>query len=197
MLKIKMIILLIMTLSMFSLAEAQAATILIDGNSPETGSNLETTPLITPYGTITFTGGEVYDGGGGFLHDQAWMTSPYAEFNFDFDVDSISFLSSSMNGGVYTEALDINGQLVDSYHTLDFIIYHPVTLSGSGIRSFSFVDGRITGGWADVSDIVLTTSSPVVPEPISSILFVTGGTLFAARTARKRKLILRSKPEKN
>ncbi len=115
------------------------------------------------------------------------MTSPYAEFTFSFDIDSISLTAYSLAGGIYAAALDINGSIVDSYHTTDYILGQPLTLSGSGIRNFRFEDGRLTGGWASVDDVVLTTSAPVVPEPISSILFITGGALLAGRRLLRKK----------
>jgi hypothetical protein len=177
------LILLLTSVLVVPFNEAQSGTVLLDGDTPQTGSNLETEPLNTPYGSITYHGGTVQ---GEFYHDFAYMTSPYAELIFNFDVDSISLTAYSLAGGIYTAALDINGSVIDSHHTLDNILFYPISLSGTGIRSLRFVDGRLDGGWASIDDVVLTTSAPIVPEPISSTLFVVGGATLGFRHFRKK-----------
>ena len=51
------IALLLVTILVLSvLPDAHATSIFLDGDTPATGSNLDTTPLVTPFGTITFLG---------------------------------------------------------------------------------------------------------------------------------------------
>lgn len=180
--RFRLLILLLTLVLVAPINEAISITIGLDALTPETGSNLETEPLVTPYGTITFTGGEVYPKW--FIHDHAWMPAPYAEFTFDFDIESISFLAYGGAGGILAEAYDINNSLVDSYLTLDDIFKLPVNLSGSGIRTFRFEDGRLYGGNAEITDLVLTTSASAVPEP--STLLLLGSGLFGVGAIRKK-----------
>ncbi len=57
MIRMRFMSLLVVMLAMFSFSDAQSSTILLNGDTPGTGSNLDTTPLVTPYGIITFAGG--------------------------------------------------------------------------------------------------------------------------------------------
>ncbi len=190
--KFGLAILLVNLLLVIPINEAQSTEILLDADSQQTGRNLDTTPLITQYGTISYNGWieegslQPWITGWEFTHDVVYSPSrPYSEFIFDFDVDSISFnFGGGIQGGIYAEALDINGDVVDTFHTLEMsAASQPGILSGSGIRSFTFIDGRM-GGYSEVDNVLITTS--VVPEPISSILFVTGGTILGFRRFRKK-----------
>jgi len=180
--KFSFLISLITLLLLFPINKAISDTIDLDALTPETGSNLTTEPLVTPYGTISYNG---YLTGGVFWHDFTYPVT-YSEFMFDFDVDSFDFLIGGAMGGIYIELLDINDSVVNSYHTLDLAVGQQVSLSGSGVRRFTFVDGRLTGGESEVWDLVVTTSAPVVPEPISSILFIVGGATLGFRRFRKK-----------
>lgn len=53
-----------------------------------------------------------------------------------------------------------------------------------GTNLVNSVDGASIIGEITSFQVSLT---PVVPEPVSSVPFLTGGTLFAARTVRKRR----------
>jgi len=195
--KMKLCILLSVLYVVLIIPEVRSATISMDTMTNQSQSTpygtIVNESYITPYGSISFSdGGTIPESNAlWFYHDGAYMSTDYAVFNFDFDVDAISFNAWGGNGGIYTVAYDINNNEVDSIINLDFLANTPVSLSGSGIRSLVLADGRyITmggGGNVEIKNVMITTSAPVAPEPISSILFVTGGTLLAGRRFIRRK----------
>ena len=181
---------------MLPLNEAISATttISMDTMSNQSGGDYKTIvneSYITPYGTISFSDGSTNHETNAlwFSHDGAYMSTDYGVFNFDFEVDAISFNAWGGAGGIYTVAYDINNNEVDSISNLDDIFNTPFSLSGSGIRSVVFADGRFLtmggGGGIDIKNVMITTSAPVVPEPISSILFITGGAILGFRRFRR------------
>ncbi len=169
--------------------QASADLITIDFESPATGSNITSAPLVTTAGTVTVTNGVLYD--------PCWCSDlPGAQFgqtlteiggvtqiDFDFDVFSIMFNygggSGNFNGIIYDIASSQLGSFIDPSMVNATIPYAPVTLSSStAIRSFSFFD---TVGGAAVDNLILDTAS--VPEPTTIALFGLGlaGLGFARR----------------
>jgi len=196
--RLRLTVLFLALMVLIPICEAQSGTILLDAETPETGTNLDTAPLVTQYGTITYNGWigtdiTPYISNLAFEHDTSYSPyTPYAEFIFSFDVDSITFNFGGLGGGIWAHAYDINGTEVDSFQTASPQSYlgpwdpseQPVVLSGLGIRRFTFVDGR-GGGFSAIDNVNITTS--VVPEPISSTLFIVGGaTLGIRRFSKKR-----------
>lgn len=181
---------------MLPLNKAVSATISMDTMSDQSESTSYGTIVnesyITPYGTISYgDGGTIPEPDSlWFYHDGAYMSTDYAVFNFDFDVDAITFNVWGGAGGIYTVAYDINNNEVDSISNLDMLFNTPFSLSGSGIRSIVFADGRFategSGGNIEIKNVIITTSAPIVPEPVSSILFITGGATLGFRRFRRK-----------
>ncbi len=148
-----------------------APTIYLDADTVATGSTLDTTPLVTAYGTITFDG-EIRDGtsddefvtagASGDAFD-IWTDNSPVTLSFDFDVLSATFIYGGNKGDILIEARDIGGTLVDSFYQDDTGIFQPagpITLSGSGIRTLSWEDTLTNMTFAVLDNITLT-----LPEP--------------------------------
>ncbi len=146
-------------------------TLVLDADTVATGSTLDTTPLVTAYGTITFDG-EIRDrdgdpdfntaGASGDVFDIFTDNNPVT-LSFDFDVLSARFIYGGNDGDILIEARDIGGTLVDSFYqasTLDGQPAGPITLSGSGIRTLSWQDSKKDMTFAPLDNILLT-----MPEP--------------------------------
>ncbi len=170
---------------------ASAASIYLDGDTPATGSLLGSQPLVTPYGTITFVGEFragpsdpefIAAGASGNIFDGAGRSPAVAQFLFDFDVLSITFIYGGNFGEFDAEARDINGLVLDSFYqasTADGEPAGPVTLFGPGIRSLYWQD--LFGSFVPIDNVTVTVG--VIPEP--STLLLTGLGL-AALIVRRR-----------
>jgi hypothetical protein len=189
---------------------AEAATILLDGDTPETGSALMTQPLVTSAGTITLVQNDNFEffwassdldmknaGAEGKAFDilSSALTPPRLEF--DFDVVEITFLYGGNAGGILVEALDINGVVVDFFQQDDTDSDQPAgpaTLSGNGIRALRWNDtvvasdpSEMIGGYAVLDNIVLTPgAATTVPEPgmLGLVALGLAGLGVAARRRR-------------
>ena len=101
---------------MLPINAAISATISMDAMSSQTASTpygtIANESYNTPYGTISFSdGGTIPETSSlWFYHDGAYMSTDYAVFNFDFDVDAISFNAWGGLGGIYTVAYDTNNK---------------------------------------------------------------------------------------
>lgn len=189
---------------------AEAATILLDGDTPETGSLLMSQPLVTSAGTITLVQNDNFEffwassdldmknaGAEGKAFDilSSALTPPRLEF--DFDVVEITFLYGGNAGGILVEALDINGVVVDFFQQDDTDSDQPAgpaTLSGNGIRALRWNDtvvasdpSEMIGGYAVLDNIVLTPgAATTVPEP-GTIGLVALGLVGLGLAARRRR----------
>lgn len=115
--------------------------------------------------------------------------------------DGTSFTSIDYPGASMTNAYDINndGTIVGRYR--DVKVDHGYVFDGTSFTSIDFPgasttyavaindSGSITGYYVDAIGTRHGFIASVVPEPISSILFVTGGSLLAGRSFIKRKKI--------
>lgn len=151
--------------------------IYLDADSPETGSMLQTTPLVTPFGTITCPLVEVRSsvdpdalaaGSAGDCFDIVNSPVSTAEMVFDFDVDSVTFVYGGNIGGIRLEARDMGGVPVDTFFQADTGNGQPAgpaTVSGPGIRSLYWVDP--SGGnycYLDNLEICVAQATPVSPS---------------------------------
>lgn len=178
------------SLSVFT---ASAAIISLDFETPATGSDLGTSPLVTSEGTVTFTG-EFRDAGsdpdfiaagaaGNALDIDDGLSA--ATLAFDFDVLSISFIYGGNIGSILVEARDIGGVVIDSFFqasTDDGQPAGPITLSGTGIRSLYWEDPGNT--YAPLDNLEITTADASVPEP-STWLLLSAGLGFLALKRRR------------
>lgn len=135
------------------------STIFLDADTPATGSNLDTEPLVTAFGSITFAGEIVSN-----YHDPDMVAVGSlgavfdvfgsAELFFDFDVFSVSFIYGGNVGGFNIEARCINEEVIDSFSqtdTSDGEPAGPITLTGPNIRSLYWQDPR--GSFAPIDNI--------------------------------------------
>lgn len=166
---------------------ASAGDIFLDGDTPATGSDLGTMPLVTSFGTITFMGELRADpsdpdfiaaGASGNVFDID--NSSTASLRFDFDVESITFIYGGNVGVFDIEARDIDGNPVDSFFqadTDDGQPAGPITLSGRGIRELFWQDAPFSFAAIDNVDIT-------VPAPGAAGLMALGGVALVARRRR-------------
>jgi len=168
--------------------------ILLDADSPATGSLLGTQPLVTLFGTITFDG-EIRDrdsdpefNAAGALGDvfNIQFLSQTAELSFDFNVQSLTFIYGGNSGSILVEARDEFGAVVDSFFQADTYGGQPagpVTLSGLGIRSLYWEDTVFGMTFAALDNI---TISPI-PAP-GAILLGSIGVGVVSWLRRRRTL---------
>jgi hypothetical protein len=106
--------------------------------------------------------------------------TPSEESTFWISVDDIT-----QGSNLYAYSISTNGSSIQDIDTITI-----PTEIGNNIKVYFGIDTS-NGGYGEVSESLSysmsTISSVVVPEPISSILFVTGGTLLVGRRYMKRK----------
>jgi hypothetical protein len=185
----------VLALLAFSVTSATAAPVVLDFDSAATGANLPSAPLVTAAGTVTLSNGtSIFAGptGNGLLHART-SSSPFARFDFSFDVTSITFDYNGAGTGAFkAEALDASGGVVASY-SVDRTSCVPdacfdglaIQLSALGIRAFQFQDWGLQGSFVD--NVLLSTQPSPVPEPATIALV---GLAFAgAGLARRRPVV--------
>ncbi len=145
-------------------APAQTS-VYLDADTPTTGSLLQTQPLVTAFGTITFLGevrvtSDPELAAAGSVGNVFDIIPPNADalMSFDFDVSSITFIYGGNTGGILVEARDAAGAVVDSFFqasTNTGAPAGPETLMGVGIRALYWVDPGFN--FAALDNITLDT----------------------------------------
>ena len=182
----------LLAMFMFSLsAVANASLIYLDMDSAATGANLGSSPLVTPEGTITFTGdfrtagncpdnefiaagasgGCLNGGNGGVL-------------SFDFLASAFEFIYGGNGGNITVTAFNLQNGIVDTFFqasTASGQLAGPVTLSGQGISRITWND--TLGTYAVLDNISIRTSS--IPEPSTLAIFVLGMMSLTLRKVKK------------
>lgn len=167
---------------------AHATTVFLDADTPATGSLLDTMPLVTIAGTITFGPGEIatftdpdFTAAGASGNNFNIDDENGALLSFDFDVAAISLIYGG-NGGIFDiVARNGGGLVVDSFYqasTENGQPAGPITLRGPGIRSVFWHDDP---GW---NFLGIDNVSIQTPEP--SILLFLGLTLAVLRGIARR-----------
>ncbi|MFW6108365.1 MAG: PEP-CTERM sorting domain-containing protein [bacterium] len=181
-----------MVIAAFPAASLAVPVINLDADTPATGSNLDTTPLVTPYGTITFEG-EIRDRDGDPEFNAAGASgdvfngigSPaIATLSFDFDVDSITFIYGGNLGAFDAVAYNASGGVVDTFYQASTDSGEPagpITMTGPGIRSLTWEDAP---GWTFCA--IDNVSVVPVPEPCTITLLSAGALGLLARRRRLR-----------
>jgi len=174
-------------------------SIYLDADTPATGSNLGSVPLVVAFGSIEFNGSFTSDlqneleflaagaSGRAFCahRGEPGGQANAAELSFDFDVESLTFIYGGNTGSITIEARDAQGTVLDSFYQANTYYGQPagpITMSGSAIRSLHWWDspGR--------SFCVLDNITIVVPEPATLLLFGLGGMgLLRKRCNKERK----------
>ena len=131
----------------------KAPDIVLNADTVATGSTLHTTPLPTPFGSISATGTVEINslsnpelelaGSSGNVFDILAPPNSTAEMTFDFDIESVTFVYGGNIGSILVEARDAGGAVVDDFYQANTYGGQPAgpqTLSGAGIRSLYWED---------------------------------------------------------
>jgi len=160
-------------LLVLSSSAAAQRVVYLDADSPATGKHLDVAPLVTDFGTITFSG-EVRPTAdpdfiaAGSFGDVFNILSGSCALTFDFDVSTVSFIYGGNAGHIGVEARDATGAIVDSFFQADTGNGQPagpVSLTGTGIRSLHWED---TGGSFAPLSPRSTTSRSASPRSTST-----------------------------
>lgn len=170
-----------------------SAVISLDADSAITGSLLETTPLVTSFGTISYTGSIELESSGYVDGDMqnagssganfSGTSGNFASFLFDFDVTSISFLYGGNGGDFEMFMLDGSGNVINSFYqasTSGSEPAGPMILMAQGTREIKWRD---TVSWAAIDNVNLDVTS--VPVPAAAWLF--GSALIGLAGIKRNK----------
>jgi hypothetical protein len=141
-------------------------TVYLDGDTPATGSLLQTQQLLTPLGTIDFVGevwavsdGDMLTAGAAGNGFDIVGANRDATMTFGFDVTSVTFLYGGNIGQITVEARDAAGNVLDVFFQADTGTGQPAgpeTLMGVGIRSLYWADP--SGNYAILDNITIDTA---------------------------------------
>ncbi|MDX1379655.1 MAG: hypothetical protein R3233_00975, partial [Xanthomonadales bacterium] len=137
------------------------AQVFLDADTPATGSNLVSEPLVTAFGTITFTGefttftDPEFTAAGASGNNFDHTGSPdEAVLSFSFPVCSITFIYGGNGGDIFVEARGAGGLVQDSFFQADTDGGQPAgpeTLSGPSIRQLAWFE--TAGAFAPLDNI--------------------------------------------
>lgn len=177
-------------------ANARATTILLDADTPATGSLLDVGPLVTSAGIITFSG-EIRDrdddpefNAAGALGDVFDIfNASSATMSFSFDVSSVTFIYGGNIGVFNLVARNAANATIASFFQASTDAGQaagPVTLTASGIRSLFWEDPG--GSFAPIDNLSIEAAdvAAAVPEPASLVLLGTGLLSIGARRWKRR-----------
>jgi hypothetical protein len=149
-----------------ALTASAQTSVYLDADTPATGSLLQTQPLVTPLGTITFLGevrltSDPELAAAGSVGNVFDIIAPNSDalMSFDFDVSSITFIYGGNTGGILLEARDAAGAVVDSFFQASTNTGQPAgpeTLMGVGIRALYWVDPG--ANFAAIDNVTIDTA---------------------------------------
>lgn len=169
-----------------ALSTATTVDIFLDADTPETGSLLETQPLVTSYGTISFVGtmstlldAEFNAAGASGNKFDIPARNQNAQLSFDFDIFSVEFIYGGNYGSITVEARNAADEIVGSFYDPNTNNINqpagPITISAVGIRSIRWYDTPEYGSCA------LDNISITVPEPCTIMLLAMGSVALVKR----------------
>lgn len=191
---LKKLALFALPLCAFLAVPSSAATFLIDFDTPGTGSTLDSSPLLTPLGTVTGANIEIRDPGGdpefiaagasGNVADHLDMPGPIPSLSFSFDVDSISLIYGGNSGDITIIVRDIGGTALDTFFQASTVGSQPagpITFTAAGIRSLEWLE--TSGSFAAIDNVEISNNA-TVPEPSTIGLLLAGLAFFGIRRRR-------------
>ncbi len=168
----------------------QSESVLLDGDTQATGSNLLGGPLNTPFGQVRFPIGEFVafaepemNAAGSFGNQfDIVNTTNGARLEWDFNVHSVTFVYGGNLGGIRVEALNQAGAVVDVFEQADTFNGQPAgpqILRGNNIRAIRWNDTTPGSAFAGLDNIVLKVGpqGPTCPSCSCNFDITTGNNV--------------------
>ena len=183
-----------MLMLVLNVGMAKSGEITLDFDTPATGSEIVSTPLVTPFGIISAVDVELNSpsdpefiaaGASGNVIDHLGGVSSLL---FDFDVDSIQLIYGGNGGNITIQTRNAFGDILDSFFQADTDSGQPagpITLNGPAIRKLEWFES--SGSFAVLDNIQITTGDSGVPEPSTIVLLLTGGVGLIGYSWRRKK----------